>query len=43
MELSNLLNQKKGEFERNNIELESMLKVVQEQKLLIDKLSNNET
>lgn len=43
MELNNLLNEKKGELERYKIEYESLAKVEQEQKTLINKLSNNES
>mmetsp|Transcript_21608 Transcript_21608/g.25099 ORF Transcript_21608/g.25099 Transcript_21608/m.25099 type:complete len:130 (-) Transcript_21608:116-505(-) len=42
LELNNLLNEKKSELERYTHEYESLLKVESEQKLLIEKLSNNE-
>ena len=42
MELNNYLNEKKAELERYNVELESLEKVENEQKTLIDKLSSNE-
>ena len=42
MELNNLLNEKKAELERYNVELESLAKVEAEQKTLINKLSSNE-
>ena len=41
MELNNLLNEKKCEQERYAIELESLQKVEAEQRILIEKLSNN--
>ena len=41
MELNNYLNEKKAELERYNVELESLEKVENEQKALIDKLSSN--
>ena len=41
-ELTNLINEKKTELEKYTIEFESLLKVEQEQKALIQKLSNNE-
>ena len=42
MELNNLLNERKAELERHNLELESLERRVQEQKTLISKLSNSE-
>lgn len=42
MELNNLLNEKKAELERFNVELESLVKVESEQKTLINKLSSSE-
>ena len=42
MELNNLLNEKKAELERYNVELESLVKVESEQKTLINKLSSSE-
>lgn len=42
MELNNLLNEKKCEQERYAIELESLQKVEAEQRILIEKLSNNQ-
>ena len=42
MELNNLLNEKKAELERSNVELDSLLKVEAEQKVLINKLSSSE-
>ena len=41
MELNNYLNEKKAELERYNVEQESLEKVENEQKALIDKLSSN--
>lgn len=41
MELNNLLNEKKAELERYNVELESLVKVESEQKTLINKLSSS--
>merc|ERR1711959_701951 len=41
-ELQSLINDKKHECERLNVQLESLSKVEQEQKALIEKLSNNE-
>lgn len=43
MELSNILNERKSELERFQIELQSLQKIEQEQRILIEKLSNNET
>lgn len=42
MDLNNLLNEKKAELDRYTVELESLNKMEQEQKALINKLSNNE-
>lgn len=42
MELSNILNERKAEYERYQIELEALMKVEQDQRILIEKLSNNE-
>ena len=42
MDLNNLLNEKKCEQERYAIELESLQKVEAEQRILIEKLSNNQ-
>ena len=42
MELNNYLNEKKAELERFNVELESLVKVEAEQKVLINKLSSSE-
>ena len=42
MDLNNLLNEKKSELDRYTVELESLNKMEQEQKALINKLSNNE-
>ena len=42
MELNNYLNEKKAELERSNVELDSLLKVEAEQKVLINKLSSSE-
>ena len=42
MELNKLLNEKKCEQERYAIELESLQKVEAEQRILIEKLSNNQ-
>jgi len=42
-ELQSLLNEKKMELERLQSQYESLLKVSAEQKLLIDKLTNNES
>ena len=42
-ELQSLLNEKKMELERLQTEYELLLKVTAEQKLLIDKLTNNES
>ena len=41
MDLNNMLNEKKGEFERFTMELESLNKMESEQKALISKLSNS--
>ena len=42
-EFQSLLNEKKMELERLQAQYESLLKVSAEQKLLIDKLTNNES
>lgn len=42
MDLNNLLNEKKAELDRYTVELESLNKMEAEQKVLINKLSNNE-
>ncbi len=42
-EFQSLINEKKMELERLQAEYESLLRVTSEQKLLIDKLSNNES
>ena len=42
-ELKTLINEKKMELERLTVEYESLAKVEAEQKLMIDKLSNNES
>eukprot|EP00658_Telonema_sp_P-2_P074181 TRINITY_DN6336_c0_g1_i5.p1 TRINITY_DN6336_c0_g1~~TRINITY_DN6336_c0_g1_i5.p1 ORF type:complete len:147 (-),score=52.67 TRINITY_DN6336_c0_g1_i5:526-966(-) len=42
VELQSLINDKKHECERLNVQLESLVKIEQEQKTLIEKLSNNE-
>ncbi len=42
MQLNNLLNEKKAELERYNVEFESLAKVEAEQKTLINKLSSNQ-
>ncbi|KAM3142966.1 hypothetical protein pb186bvf_005029 [Paramecium bursaria] len=42
MELSNVLNEKRAELDRYQIELDSLQKVEQDQRILIEKLSNNE-
>ncbi|CAD8203180.1 unnamed protein product (macronuclear) [Paramecium tetraurelia] len=42
MELSNILNERKAELDRYQIELDSLQKVEQDQRILIEKLSNNE-
>merc|ERR1712166_1365738 len=41
-ELQSLINDKNHECERLNVQLESLTKIEQEQKALIEKLSNNE-
>ncbi|KRX07369.1 hypothetical protein PPERSA_06984 [Pseudocohnilembus persalinus] len=42
LELNNYLNEKKTELERYKVEYQSLQKVVEDQKKLIDKLSNSE-
>ena len=42
-ELQSLINEKKMELERLQKEYDLLLKVTDEQKLLIDKLTNNES
>ncbi|CAD8089741.1 unnamed protein product [Paramecium primaurelia] len=42
MELSNILNERKAELDRYQIELDSLQKVEQDQRILIEKLSNND-